>query len=290
MKIVNQSRVNLEYQYDPTMPVVRETQVSNLAITYVLDDRLCVRMSAVRSLFTFFETFEYNIKIRNICGIKIVHIRIQDSLPKSLYYIQNSIIINGIRRRCCTPYEGIPIEFIDVGEEVSILFRVVIPVQSAPRQIVNRCMVSYDYQYDYQLPMIEKVIESNWVKSWIHNIYYKMSSVSANIVVNNQFMILRLNHIELSPLQRKTVRGKYESSIVIVDCMECYFELRRKGSQRSCPMKAQQGIACTMKVPDGVRYCNVGRIQGKIEDIQVNQISCKVWNISLQICYYFVAE
>ncbi|MHC1747976.1 MAG: hypothetical protein AB9856_06230 [Cellulosilyticaceae bacterium] len=277
MEVVNQGRVNYTYQSGRDEPKITQTKESNRVITTVLENRIEVTKAVTKKVAEVFEIITYKIMIRNITKLTLEKLFFQDDLPCCVRFIRNSIKINNKIKRCITPEAGMQIGDLLPGAVTTIEFKTVVLPACSGCVIKNYGNIIYPYVYDIQKPPIFATVETNSVDTLVLNNLFIQTMLHTVIKRPDYYPCITdiySKQVKIKKLKTKLFQGAKGSYVLVIG--KVIYEIEYRSRYERCPIVLTkiEGFSGTIKVPNGVQYCDFKNTKIEIEDYTVSVMNC----------------
>lgn len=277
MEVVNQGRVNYDYQKGENQPIIRESRGSNRVITTVLENRIEITKTVSKKVAEVFEVITYKIIIKNITRLTIEKLFIQDELPCCVRFIKNSLKVGGTIKRCIEPNEGIIINELEPEASIVVEFKVVVLPRCSGCLIVNQASIIYSYLYNIEKPPLYVTKTTNKVDTLILNNLFTMVMLHEDIEKPKQCPCIHKitkKEVDVQRINIKIIEGIEGPYVLIIGRVVYYIEYSTwRNCYPSCLTKVS-GFSCKIKVPKGIRFCDVNNIRFFIEQYTVRILNC----------------
>lgn len=282
MKLINECRVEFQYRTSPKGPIILETISSNRVETDLIKKILKVEKTVDKKCTYIFDILTYTINIINVCDEVIAKAFVQDEIPKETRFIENSVVVNNIRRREINPQDGFHIVNIKSKEKITIKFKVLVLPQygqyDGDEIIKNYSIIEYDYLYNIEKPKDRININSNEVGTFVKNMVFNQITIDNNIERlcvkpdENRCLALIVGTIKYDITYKDLFRKNNKSykKIMRVHFTEDLF-----------------GFSCCLIVPVGITYGNKYDINFIIEDSITTIINPNTLYLSTNILFYY---
>lgn len=256
MKIVNQGRVDVEYVIDKSLPIVRDTRLSNRVATDILEGRLIIKKEASKKTVGALEIYKYKIYILNVSMLSVHHIELMDNIPANIHIVLNSTKINGKKTRGPWVKEGMCIGTLSPQECCEIEFSAYALLIQADYYVCNCAKVQYDYLYQIDKKPIKFLQTSNAVITKVENRLVQSMTTQATLCVPE--IIRNGGNLEqwgakVICINAKAIHTTHGSFVLVVGVIRyhlclSYFDMIRKS------LHYVEGFSTIIKVPDTILY------------------------------------
>lgn len=211
MYIINKCKINYKYKFSVLSPVISKTIISNTAFTKIIQEKIQVNKFVNEEQTGLFNLLKYTILIYNISDEVVYNLFFKDIIPKGTSFIENSLTINNVEKRCANPELGFFIKKINIKGKIEITFKVIV-TNAKYSYIKNTSDVEYDYICNVKEKLIRRFIESNTVKTKYEDNLFKQ--------------VLIRNTINLSSKIDYITKVKYVPKITAIKLLNCYIKER----------------------------------------------------------------
>ncbi|MGN4558376.1 DUF7507 domain-containing protein [Bacillus cereus group sp. MYBK5-2] len=152
--INNQGSATFNYQTDPTLPPVTQTETTPETTTPI--QTVVINPTKIADL-TFAEigdTVTYTVTFTNQGTIPATNVTIADTLPPGTSFVTNSVTINNVTQPGVSPVTGIPAGTVNPGETITVTFQIQINAIPPSGKIENTASVTYTSQPNPSEPPI----------------------------------------------------------------------------------------------------------------------------------------
>lgn len=165
MDVTNTCYVDYSYRLSATSPMVTKTILSNIVSTQIIRERLEITKFVNKENANSFDVLVYTVIILNISGEIIENLFFKDHIHKNTRFIENSVTINDVKKRCVNPENGFCVGNLKRNDKIKITFKVLIVASCLSEYIKNKSYVEYNYKYNIEKPPIRICKESNNVRT-----------------------------------------------------------------------------------------------------------------------------
>ena len=166
--IQNVSDMTLNYKENPDTPIITKTVYSNPATTFVANGKLEIIKNVDKSYATLDDILNYSFTVTNIGNVPVINTKFVDTIQVNGEFISESVVVNDISKPSFDPNTGFTLNTINVGQVVTISFKVKVKTLPNPNVIKNTGTVSYSYYSDPDAAIITKNTTSNTVNTIIN--------------------------------------------------------------------------------------------------------------------------
>ncbi|MCR8746289.1 DUF11 domain-containing protein [Romboutsia lituseburensis] len=285
MKVINECRINYKYRLSSQAPIISKTMFSNTVSTQIIKDTLEISKSVNKKQTYPFDVLIYTIIISNIGKVTTNNLFFQDNIPMGTDFIENSITVNEVKKRCLNPENGFRLGSLKSQEKIKITFKVlVLPIYFC-KPIINYSTVGYDYIYNVEKPPYRDIKKSNYVKTICEDKLFKQVLLENTLEINIDEIIN--DRYKLQIIEIKLINSPHLNlfTLLIIGKIEYEICYRYKCNNRF--IKGVFGFSTDMLVPIGITFTNKEDIKGTIEYASSNLINNnKIFmNISLLLYY-----
>lgn len=291
MKVINQSRVDFQYKLYSKGTIIAKTIFSNTVATVITKDVLKAKKQVDKTIASGFDILTYTITISNISNNNITNVFFQDLISEDVKFINNSIKINGAKKRCVNPKDGFNIGTIETCSSLIISFKVVVLPRISLHNINNYSELTYDYIYNVEMPPTRVTIKTNEVCTMIENRLFKQFNVNNTLKISSKFPLIdSIEHIKIKINILKTkiietpivsTNNNYKSnlcSLIVIGNIEYdvlyKYKCVRQERFRVKRLTDIKGFSTFMLVPYGIQYCSIDNLKILVEsisDIMLNE-------------------
>lgn len=272
MKVLNECMINFSYRLSPESPIINETILSNIVSTQLIKNRLEVKKYVNKRKSCYFDILTYKIVIRNVSSFIINNIFFQDIVPMNTRFINNSVTINGVKKRCIDPSHGFSLGYLISGAEMKITFKALVLPIPIGDNIQNCSSIEYDYIYNVEEPPLRVSNQSNIVSTKCQNKIFSQSSIGNILQTPHAVSKLLYDRYSITILETKVLNnyGKDLCTLLVIGRMDyelCYLS--------ECNKRYTSGVfgfSECLAVPTGIIYSNRNDITATIEFASTNII------------------
>ncbi|MEG0180851.1 MAG: hypothetical protein RR657_03095 [Peptostreptococcaceae bacterium] len=302
MRVINECRVDFKYRLTCTSPLISQTNFSNIVSTDIVRNILNIEKFVDKPCTYAFDILTYNIVIYNISNYMVSNIFFKDNIPKGTFFIENSLHINNIRKRCLSPEKGFYINKINPQNTISIKFKVRVLPQCFCETLKNFSNIQQNYIFNIEKPPVKLNIPSNTVISKVENKLFKQISIENTIklkkdilkIVDFKVLIKILDtKIIHSPINSKYNKFKTNmSTLLVIGIIEykIFFKTDNKNNNKTKVIKYIYGFSCIMITPVGIVYLEKDKIKVKIKHALANLLNNNTIITSTNILISFSDE
>ncbi|MEG2983643.1 MAG: hypothetical protein RR835_03005 [Peptostreptococcaceae bacterium] len=167
--IPNTSEVTLSYKQTPYSPIVTKTVYSNTVKTYDPYAEIELVKSVDKSYATVGDILTYSFTATNKGNTKANNTLFADIIQSQASFIPGSVYVNGINKPNYDPEIGFTLGIMNVGQVITIEFKVTVDSLPNPNNIKNSATTSYNYYIDPNQQPISKTSTSNTVTTIINS-------------------------------------------------------------------------------------------------------------------------
>lgn len=218
---------------------------------------------------------------------------VQDDIPKKTRFIENSVVVNNMRKRETNPQEGFCIGNIKAKEKITIKFKVLVLPQCGEYEgdeiIKNYSSIEYEHLYNIEKPKNRINISSNEVDTLVKNMVFNQITVDNEIYVCNFVEDVVNTKITVEIIDIKIINSPINNNIeglcikpkentclaLVVGTIKyhiTYKDLSRRNNKsyknitREYCVEDIFGFSCCLVVPVGITYGDKYDINFIIED------------------------
>ncbi|MDB3084653.1 hypothetical protein C4097_08830 [Clostridioides difficile] len=167
--IPNYSEAVINYQVNPTSPEVTKTIYSNTVVTYDPVGSLSLTKSVDKAYATVGDTLTYSFTATNNGTAIISNATFTDTLQQEATLVAGSVVVNGVSKSNYDPTQGFSLGVMNVGQTITISFKVTVNNTPSPNVIKNSATASYSYYIDPSQQPVTNNITSNTVTTTINS-------------------------------------------------------------------------------------------------------------------------
>lgn len=305
MKIINECRVNYQYRLSPNDPIIIKTLCSNVVSTDIIRNMLKIDKYVDKKYTTAFDILTYTIVIKNISQLYITKIFFQDKIPNRTKFLENSVTVNGLKKRCANPEIGFYIGNLEEGCEAIITFKVVSLPYCINHLIKNYSTIEYDYIFNIDKDPTRITIDSNNAITLYENRTFKQMVVEHEIKICKEIDEILDTNIKINVLDVKIINApinesyltkKIKTCTILVICsieykILCSHQKKIKNKKvNECSevlINDIFGFSNYMIVPVGITYIDKNNIKILIENTTSSLIDCETIFISTNMLMYY---
>ncbi|MGW5980397.1 DUF7507 domain-containing protein [Bacillus mycoides] len=160
----------IEYEYTvPDRPPITETIISSAAVTEIHHANLNSNKTVDLAFATIGDTLTYTITLNQTGNVSADDVVIQDIIPQSTTFIENSVIVNGETVPGVNPVSGIPIGTIIVGGDAIASFQVTVTSIPTPNELNNKAITTFNYIVNPNNLPVTNTTTTNTVTTTVQN-------------------------------------------------------------------------------------------------------------------------
>ncbi|MFF1992486.1 cell surface protein [Bacillus mycoides] len=160
----------IEYEYTvPDRPPITETIISSAAVTEIHHANLNSNKTVDLAFATIGDTLTYTITLNQTGNVSADDVVIQDIIPQSTTFIENSVIVNGETVPGVNPVSGIPIGTIIVGGDAIASFQVTVTSIPTPNELNNKAITTFNYIVNSNNLPVTNTTTTNTVTTTVQN-------------------------------------------------------------------------------------------------------------------------
>lgn len=286
MDIINRCYVDYNYRLSAQSPMVSKTIISNMVWTQVIREKLEIKKIVNKENAYSFDVLVYTIIILNISGELIENLFFKDCIDKGTRFIENSVMINDIKKRCLNPEKGFYIGNLKKNDMVKISFKVLILASYLSEHIKNKSYVEYNYRYNIEKPPIRVVKESNDVITEHNKNLFKQIIVGNTIKIDTGIDKVITIECNAEVIGTKIINNFRVDFCNILILAKLKYKILYKSCGKLICYEDVFGFSEFILAPIGAIYLNNIDIKIKIEDISSELIGKKVIFLNSAILIY----
>lgn len=294
MRVINECRVDFQYRLYPVGPLISKTNFSNVVSTDIIKDILKVKKFVDKKFTYVFDILTYTIVVFNMSNFTAENIFFKDKIPNSTKFIENSIEINGLKRKGISPDIGFYIQKIYSKCSVTVTFRVLVLPQCFAEPIKNFSTIIQKHIINIEEPPITLKINSNNVISKFENrifknvVINKILTLKKDVIKIRRFKVksrivdIKIADEPLNKIYKNNVNTTILIAIGIVEYkIYIHFKSRKKVINYSF------GFSSFIEVPIGIMLLDEKKINIEVKDSEVMLIDKRNIFFNLNILLYF---
>lgn len=188
MEVVNICRVSFEYKLSPTGHIIKNTVISNVVCSKIVNKVLDLKICVNKTEAVVFEALTYTIVIKNISDKLIENITLLDHKSFLTSFIVNTLYVNTKNIICNSPVDGLYLGSLLPCDEIIISFQMLINENSSSKYIYNFFEIAYDYLFNIELPPTRIVLRSFSACTYVKALCKQFNILSAlrlPIIIHN---------------------------------------------------------------------------------------------------------
>ncbi|MCF0146796.1 MAG: DUF11 domain-containing protein [Clostridium sp.] len=286
MFVLNMCRVDYKYKLSSLSPVITKTVLSNMVSTQIINEKIKITKFVDKEKAGSFDLLKYTIEIVNISDERVNNIFVQDDIPQGTCFLENSLTINNIKKRCVTPEKGFYITKLNIKEKIKITFKVIILKPKYP-YIKNTSNIEYDYIYNIEEDPIRRHKESNTVKTKYQDNLFKEVLQRNTINLSSEIDCITKVHCfpKITGVKLINCYIKGKCGLLIMGKINCFLFCKCNGKKYI--IEDTEGFSICMLVPIGISYLNKVYIKIKTESIctkLINRNTIAIYNSFFIFC------
>ncbi|CEH32906.1 DUF7507 domain-containing protein [Romboutsia lituseburensis] len=167
--IPNTSEVTMTYKQSPDSPVITKTIYSNTVITYDPYAQINLVKTADKSYAAVGETLTYSFTATNTGNTAAINTLFADIIQSEASFVPGSVLVNGVSKPDYNPQTGFTLGTMQMGQVVTIEFKVTVNSLPVPNTIKNNATISFIYYVDPTQQPVTKTSTSNTVTTVINS-------------------------------------------------------------------------------------------------------------------------
>lgn len=255
MFVVNTCRVDYKYRLSSLSPIITKTALSNIVSTQIINEKIKIIKSVDKEKAGLFNLLKYTILIYNISDEIINDLFFQDKIPNGSRFIENSLVINNIMKRCISPESGFYIKKLNIKEKIKVTFKVIITESKYP-YIKNSSDIEYNYIYNIEEKPIRRKEKSNITKTKYENNLFKQ--ILLRNIINLSCKAKCITKVKCIPKVTSTklvnCYVNEKCGVLVIGKINYFIFYRYKG--RNYLIEDISGFSICMIAPIGITYLN----------------------------------
>lgn len=255
MFVLNMCRVDYKYRLSSLNPIISKTALSNIVSTQMISEKIKLVKLVDKEKGGLFSLLKYTILIYNVSDEIVNNLFFQDKIPKGSSFVENSLTINNIKKRCINPESGFYIKKLNIKEKIHVTFKVIITKSKYP-YIKNTSDIEYNYIYNIEEKPIRRLEKSNIVKTKYENNVFKQ--ILLKNIINLSCKAKYITKIKCVP---KVISTKLincyvneKCGVLVIGKINYFIFYRYKG--RNYLIEDISGFSICMIAPIGITYLN----------------------------------
>lgn len=287
MDIINRCYVDYSYRFSATSPMVTKTILSNIVSTQIIRERLEIKKFVNRENASSFDILVYTIVILNISEELIENLFFKDYIHNNTRFIENSVTINDIKKRCLNPQKGFYIGDLSRNDKIKITFKVLILSSCLSEYIKNKSYVQYNYKYNIEKPPIRICKESNDVITKHDNNLFKQIIVGSTMKTGTRIDNVVTIRCNVEVINTKVINLYTLNFCNVLVLGKLKYKIFYKSYGKLRYSEEIFGFSECILVPIGVIYLNKIDIKINMEDVCCKLINKKTIFLNSVMFIYF---
>lgn len=167
--IPNTSEVTMTYKQNPDSPVITKTVYSNTVITYDPYAQINLVKNVDKLYSAVGENLTYSFTATNTGNASAINTLFADIIQSEASFVPGSVLVNGVSKPNYDPQVGFTLGTMQIGQVVTIEFKVKVDSLPVPNTIKNNATTSFSYYVDPTQQPITKTSTSNIVTTVINS-------------------------------------------------------------------------------------------------------------------------
>lgn len=167
--IPNTSEVTMTYKQNPDSPVLTKTVYSNTVITYDPYAAISLVKTVDKSYAAVGENLTYSFTATNTGNTAAINTLFTDIIQSEASFVSGSVLVNGVSKPSYDPQVGFTLGTMQMGQVVTIEFKVKVNSLPVPNTIKNNATISFIYYVDPTQQPVTKTSTSNTVTTVINS-------------------------------------------------------------------------------------------------------------------------
>ncbi|KKY01814.1 hypothetical protein VN21_06715, partial [Paraclostridium benzoelyticum] len=205
MRVVNECRVDFKYRLTQDSPLVTKTNLSNVVSTDIIKNMLDIEKFVDKNYTYAFDILTYSIVITNVSNFTVTNVFFKDKIPKGTIFIENSVKVDNIKKRCLRPDTGFYINKINYRSSVIIKFKVIVLPQYFIHPITNFSTIQQNYILNIEEVPVRLNIDSNIVSSEFQRKVFKEINICENIRLKKDISKILKFEVDIKVISTKLV-------------------------------------------------------------------------------------
>ncbi|MCU9814247.1 DUF11 domain-containing protein [Paraclostridium sp. AKS73] len=205
MRVVNECRVDFKYRLTQDSPLVTKTNFSNVVSTDIIKNMLDIEKFVDKNSTYAFDILTYSIVITNVSNFTVTNVFFKDKIPKGTIFIENSVKVDNIKKRCLRPDNGFYINKINYRSSVIIKFKVIVLPQYFIHPITNFSTIQQNYILNIEEVPVRLNIDSNIVSSEFQRKVFKEINICENIRLKKDISKILKFEVDIKVISTKLV-------------------------------------------------------------------------------------
>lgn len=273
MKVVNQCRINFNYQLSSDSAVVCKTIFSNEVSTQIMHHIIVVHKYVDKEEACIFDILIYKIIIENISDVIVTNIFFYDNIPEGVRFIKNSIRINGVKKRCINVEDGFNLGNLRAKESFQVEFKVLVLQSCSCEYIKNHSRIEYDYIYNIEMPPKRICRYSNEVVTKCEDMVFKQITVSDTVKPCGRIEDIIYVDYKVEIIGTEIIESPIKNLCTLLVMGKIEYRIFYKSKFHNKCLEGILGFSENLLVPYGINYCNTKLITVDIENISFELIN-----------------
>ena len=299
MRVVNECRVDFKYRLTQDSPLVTRTNFSNLVSTEIIKDMLNVEKFVDKKCTYAFDILTYSIVITNTSNFTITNVFFKDKIPKGTVFIENSVKVDDIKKRCLRPDNGFYINKINYRSSVIIRFKVIVLPQCFTQSITNFSTIQQNHILNIEEAPVKLNIDSNIVSSEFQRKVFKQINICEIIRLKKDITKILKYEVNVKVLESKIVDSPINRTnqknrsnmcnLVVIGSIEykIHFLSGNKENNNVNIIRYQFGFSSYLMTPIGIAYIKNENIKVNVNYASANLINKNLIVTSTNLYMYF---
>lgn len=299
MRVVNECRVDFKYRLTQDSPLVTKTNFSNVVSTDIIKNMLDIEKFVDKNSTYAFDILTYSIVITNVSNFTVTNVFFKDKIPKGTIFIENSVKVDNIKKRCLRPDNGFYINKINYRSSVIIKFKVIVLPQYFIHPITNFSTIQQNYILNIEEVPVRLNIDSNIVSSEFQRKVFKEINICENIRLKKDISKILKFEVDIkvistklvdSPINRIIQKNKSNMcNLVVIGYIDykIHFLSENKKDNNTNIIRYKFGFSSYLMTPIGIAYIRNENIKVNVNYASVNLINKKLIFTSTNLYMYF---
>ncbi len=299
MRVVNECRVDFKYRLTQDSPLVTKTNFSNVVSTDIIKNMLDIEKFVDKNSTYAFDILTYSIVITNVSNFTVTNVFFKDKIPKGTIFIENSVKVDNIKKRCLRPDNGFYINKINYRSSVIIKFKVIVLPQYFIHPITNFSTIQQNYILNIEEVPVRLNIDSNIVSSEFQRKVFKEINICENIRLKKDISKILKFEVDIkvistklvdSPINRIIQKNKSNMcNLVVIGYIDykIHFLSKNKKDNNTNIIRYKFGFSSYLMTPIGIAYIRNENIKVNVNYASVNLINKKLIFTSTNLYMYF---
>lgn len=299
MRVVNECRVDFKYRLTQDSPLVTKTNFSNVVSTDIIKNMLDIEKFVDKNSTYAFDILTYSIVITNVSNFTVTNVFFKDKIPKGTIFIENSVKVDNVKKRCLRPDNGFYINKINYRSSVTIKFKVIVLPQYFIHPITNFSTIQQNYILNIEEVPVRLNIDSNIVSSEFQRKVFKEINICENIRLKKDISKILKFEVDIkvistklvdSPINRIIQKNKSNMcNLVVIGYIDykIHFLSKNKKDNNTNIIRYKFGFSSYLMTPIGIAYIRNENIKVNVNYASVNLINKKLIFTSTNLYMYF---